>query len=519
MANDRSFNFNPDTGNGLRGHAARSAGLTIGAQAIKLVLRLASMTLLARLLSPEDYGLVAMAGSVTAVLGALREAGLSSATVQRPGITHEQVSALFWINCGLGVAVALFCLLLAPAAVWFFKHHELLLVIPCLGLTGLVGSLGIQHNAIMQRRMEFKQLMIRDLAGQICGFAAGYIAARSGAGYWSLVIMEATTVSVSTSAIWMGCSWRPSRPGGFAHAKPLIGFGANVTGATLLTHFSRGLDTMVLGHFYGSSIVGIYSRAQQLLSTPMGQITTPIMSVARPALSRAAEDPAKLNRITAELLGLISFCCAGIVAILIPTADGIVRIILGEHWSSVVPIFIALAPFAIIEPAAGMLASVLVASGHAAAMLRWRLISLFIIAGGLAVSVRWGPVAVAGTYAGLGLFVRMPQFMWLVCQKTGTSFGLLLGSLLPSLLKCVVTIASTWGIRQLFAHPANTVSTIILAMSAAAIYSVLTLATPGGRTQIGNIRKLVASARAKSTTKSNVPASPKASLVDNPLSS
>jgi O-antigen/teichoic acid export membrane protein len=513
MASDKPFSFNPESGNGLRNHAARSAGLTIGAQVIKFGLRLASMTVLARLLSPTDYGLVAMAGSVTAVLGAMREAGLSSATVQRPGITHAQVSALFWINCGLGIAVALICLLLAPVAAWFFNHRELLFVIPCLGLTGLVGSLGIQHNAIMQRRMEFKQLMIRDLAGQICGFAAGYAAARSGAGYWSLVVMEGSSIMVSTAAIWLGCAWRPSRPSGFAEVRPMIGFGAHVTGAALLTHFSRGLDTMVLGHFYGSSIVGAYSRAQQLLSTPMGQITTPIMSVARPALSRAAEDPAKLNRITTELLGLISFCCAGIIAMLIPAADGVVRLMLGENWNSVVPIFIALAPFAIIEPAAGMLASVLVASGHAAAMLRWRIVSLFIIAGGLAFSVRWGPAAMAGTYAVLGLFVRMPQFMWLVCQKTGTSFGPMLGALIPNLVRCLFAIAGTWVIRQLFEDPSNAISTIFLVLTSAALYLALSIATSSGRAQIGSIRKLVDSARGKSAAKAQPPVPPKANIV------
>jgi O-antigen/teichoic acid export membrane protein len=503
-----AFNFNPDASSGLRRHATRSAGLTIGAQGIKFALRLGSMTLLARLLSPNDYGVVAMAMAVTGVLASLREAGLSSATIQRPEISHTQVSTLFWLNCLLGLVVALLCVALAPVAAWFFNHQELLLVIPALGFSGLIGSIGIQHNALMQRRMEFKQLMLRDLAGQAGGFIAGYTAARLGAGYWSLVVMETATVIISTVAIWLGCPWRPSRPGAFADVKPLVNFGANVSGAALITHFTGGLNTMVLGYFHGPAAVGLYTRAQQLLSTPMGQVVTPLMSVARPALSRAAEDPTKLARVTGELMGLISFACAGIIAMLVPAADGIILLLMGERWLAAAPIFVALAPFAIIEPAAGMLASVLVASGHAAAMLRWRVVSLLVIVAGLALSVHWGPVAVAATYAGLGLFVRMPQFMWLVCRKTGTSFRLLLSTMVPSLLTCAAAIAGACGVRQLFPHPERPLVASLLALVAGAIYLGLNLATRPGRARFASIRQLVASTRAKPAKKTAAPNPP-----------
>lgn len=497
MSQPKSFDFNPDKRDGLRSHATRSAGLTVGAQVLKFGLRMASMTLLARLLSPDDYGVVAMATAITGVLGSLREAGLSTATIQRPDITHTQVSTLFWLNCAMGLAVAVLCGALAPVAAWFFHHQELVLVIPALGLVGLIGSVGIQHNALMQRRMEFKQLMLRDLAGQLGGFIAGYTAARLGAGYWSLVVMEAVTVLISTVAIWWGCAWRPSRPGRYAEVRSMVSFGANVSGAALLTHFTNGLNTMVLGYFHGSAAVGLYSRAQMLLSTPMGQVVQPIMSVARPALSRAAEDPQKLARVTGELMGLIAFTCAGIIAVLVPAADGLILLLMGERWLPAAPIFIALAPFAIIEPAAGMLATVLVASGHAAAMLRWRVVSLVVIAAGLAVSVRWGPVAVAATYAGLGLGVRMPQFMWLVCRKTGASFRELLGHLLPGLVIAALAIAGAFAARQFLTRPESLLSTIALIALSGSLYLGLSLATKSGRDRIEAIRKLVVAARSK----------------------
>lgn len=492
-----TFNFNPGSKQGLRGHAARSAGITVGAQAIKFVLRLTSMAVLARMLTPGDYGLVAMATAVTGVLGSIREAGLSSATIQRSEITHTQVSALFWLNLFLGCGIAVVCLASAPIAAAYFKHPELNLVIPALGAIGIIGSVGVQHTALMQRKMQFRQLMVRDVSGHIAGLAAGILAASLGAGFWSLVIMEAVSTTFSTAAIWLGCAWRPSSPGNFSEAKPLVKFGAHVTGGALIHHFSKGLDTLVLGGLFGSATVGLYSRAQHLLSTPMGQVVGPIMSVARPALSRAAESPERLGRATTDLLRLISLCCGAVICAMVPASDGIVRYALGPQWIESAIFFAGLAPFALVEPCGALLASVMVASGRPGELLKWRFFSIAIIAVGLAAGVSWGPKGVAVAYGASGLLLRIPLLMWYVSRLTGIPFRSLAGAVAPSVVIAIVAAAAGYGSRRLFPDPTSLAAVGAIAMGSLIVFVGLSVATKSGRGTIKQIRDLLVAMRSR----------------------
>lgn len=480
-AEKKPFRFDPPHGVGLRNHAARSAVITIGGQGVKLLLRIVSMSVLARLLTPADYGLVAMATSITAVLGAVREAGLSSATVQRKEITQVQVSVLFWLNVLLGASMFVVAIILSPLAAAFYKQPELVKIIPVFGLLGVIGSLGIQHMALMQRRMEFKKILTRDLAGQITGLFAGIAAARAGAGAWSLVIMEAVALTVSTATIWVACEWRPSKPGKFGEAIGLVKFGSKVMGGALVHHFSKGLDIVILGSLYGNASVGIYGRAQQLLAVPMAQVVTPIMSVARPALSRAAEEPKRMARATSDLLRLISFITAFVVALLVPISETVVVLALGEKWLQAAPIFAGLAPFAIVEPCGALLASVLVATGHPGELLRWRFISVGVIILGIISGITWGTVGVAIAYGLSGLLLRMPLLIWFVARITGIPMALMFNSLVPNLVSAAVAAVSGFAVKSMVSGLNEIFGVTLVLVASAIVYLLCTISSKKGR--------------------------------------
>lgn len=491
----RPFDFNPPANGGLRAHAARSFVVTLTAQGFKFLLRLLSMVVLARLLTPGDYGLVAIATSVTSVLGAIREAGLSSATIQRPEITDAQVSSLFWLNVFLGCAIALVCLVVAGPVATFFNHNELGLIIPALGGVGLIGSFGVQHTALMQRKMQFRELMVRDLLGAVAGLGVAIFVAYRGWGVWSLVMLEATTALVSTATIWLGCNWRPSAPGNFREAKSLVQFGAHVTGGALIHHISRGLDTVILGAFFGNVTVGLYSRAQQLLSTPMAQIVGPVMSVARPALSRAAQSTKRLSRATTDLLRLTSFCSAAVVGSVVPISDGIVRYALGVKWMDSAVFFAGLAPFALVESCGALLASVMVASGRPGALLKWRFFSVLITFGGLLIGVSWGAKGVAIAYGLSGLLIRVPLLLVYVSRVVHIPLSSLFGAIGYNVLFAVAACVSGYIARKFFIDPTELVAVAIVVFVSTSVFLLVSFSSKSGRAVFLQIHDLLVSVR------------------------
>ena len=197
----------------LKGRSVRGGLASMATQVAKLGLQVGSTMLLARILTPEDYGIFGMAVVVTGFLAMFNDLGLSMATVQRREITHGQVSALFWLNAGLGAAIALLAVLLAPAVAWFFDEPRLTPVIQLLAVSFFVGGLGVQHQALLRRQMRFGRLALLDATSLAAGIVAGVACAWRGYGYWSLVAMQVTLVATTVVGSWALCRWVPGRPG------------------------------------------------------------------------------------------------------------------------------------------------------------------------------------------------------------------------------------------------------------------------------------------------------------------
>ncbi len=470
----------------------QSGALMLGAQGGRFALRIVSTVVLARMLSPDDYGLVAMVAAISMTVNVLREGGLSSATVQRPRISHAQVSGLFWLNVLLGAGAMLLLVALAPVISWFYGRPELVFIAFAFAGIGLIGSLALQHEALLQRRMEFKRLAARDLIAHALGTTAGIVSAALGARYWSLIIMEAMTAAALVAGAWMASPWRPSPPRRLEGFGSLVRFGANVTGANLVGQFSRGLDAICLGYFFGAASLGFYNRAQNVLATPLRQVVTPVVNVARPALSRAAEQTQRFSEATSELLSLIAFSTALVVAVVLPASDWFIAIVLGPAWSSSVPIFAALAPFAFIEPCASLLSTVLVASGKPEILLRWKLVSVAIIGAGLLAGLPWGPIGVAASFAASGLLLRTPLFMWYVSRHTGLRFQSMIEATVPAVGAGMASAALAWVSRGALPEMSPIVGCLVVGPLAGVLYLGFCAFTAEGRLALSQARRVFA---------------------------
>ena len=187
----------------LKVRALRGALAKLCGQAGNFVLRLGFLAVLARLLSPQDFGLVAMVTVVTGVFALFTSAGLSSAAIQRHAITNRQISTLFWINILVGTALGAVCVGTASALVQFYHEPRLFWVTIAIAAGFVLNAAGVQHSAILQREMRYVAVTAIELLAQLASIAVGISMALAGFGYWALVGAAIISSAMSTAAMWV----------------------------------------------------------------------------------------------------------------------------------------------------------------------------------------------------------------------------------------------------------------------------------------------------------------------------
>ena len=479
----------------LKVRTVRGGAVTLGSQAAKLVIHVGSTAVLARLLTPEDYGLVAM---VTALLGfttLFRDLGLSIATIQRERITHEDVSGLFWINIMTGLALMLMIVACAPLIAWFYGRPHLLWVTFAYAGIIPITSLGSQHQALLQRSMRYGSLAVRDIVSLIAGVAAGITSGYLGLGYWALVVMQATTSVVAVIALWWQSGWRPGPLRWSKRLLSFLRFGGAVTLQNILRFIVSGLDSVLLGYFFGAGDLGIYNRARSLLVRPLEQFMPSAMNVATSAFSRLASDSVRFERSALRLLAIVACVGGWVVALVMGTAPWIVALLLGAQWNEVVPILTVLALFAFVSPSASILGTLLVVHGQPGRLVRWRVLSAPITAVALVAGLPWGPVGVGTTMALAGLLVRAPLFFWYAGRSLGIPAGRLFGSVLHYVFAGLLAAFVLMQIRGAWSPESPFVGLASYAALGTLLYVALVLCRQEGRAVVADVGTLVASSR------------------------
>lgn len=396
----------------LKHATVRGGAYTLLAQAAKFLLSLGATVVLARLLTPSDYGLVAMVAAFMSFAGIFRDLGLSMATVQKSEITHDQVSTLFWVNQGIGLLLALVVAACAPLVAWFYDTPALRSVTLLLATTFLLGGLTIQHQALLRRQMRFRALAAIEVAALVAGTAVAVLLALSGAGYWALVAREITVALAIAAGVWVLCGWRPGSPRRRSGSKTMLAFGGHLTAYNVVNYFSRNMDRILIGRRWGDQQLGLYSKAHQLLLLPIHQIQAPVASVAIPALSRIKDDPDRYRRYYCSAMTLIGYVTTPMIIAMAVLATEVVDLALGEQWHAAGPIFRVLAIAALGRPIADANYWIYISLGRTRRMLLWGAVSapLFVLA--FALGLPGGAMGVALGYALCALALRGPAFLW-----------------------------------------------------------------------------------------------------------
>jgi PST family polysaccharide transporter len=469
----------------LRGRSVRGGAMMMMAQGASFVLGLGSVAILARLLTPADFGLIAMVTAITGFVGMFKDAGLSMATVQREHVTHEQISTLFWINIALSLVLVAVVAALAPAIAWFYGQPRLLWIALAVGGTFLISGLTIQHQALLQRQMRFGVLAGINVTAVAAGVAAAILSALAGAGYWSLVIQVVAQLLVTVTGVWIACRWRPGRPVRGAGVRPMLAFGGHLTGFSLLNYLARNSDDVLIGRYWGAGPVGFYSKAYQILLLPIIQLNMPMSSVALPALSRLQDDPVRFKRFYHEAIGLLVFVGMPLVAFLLVEAQPVVLLVLGPRWAPSVAIFRALGIAAFMGTFGVAAGWAYIALGRTDRQLKWAMISVPVTVGSFVAGLRWGALGVAVAFS-LSQMLLFPFSMAFCYRGTFLRLRELAATLIRPAVASIGAAAGLFWIHRNWVHPHLHWQTIA---AGGAIYLVLYLAIwlamPGGARRIG----------------------------------
>lgn len=392
---------------GLGRKSLHSGVIFIAARGANIFVQLASTILLARILTPHDFGLVAMVIALVGFAPMLIDLGTSEASTQKTHITQADISALFWLN--IGVAAILTVLLAAGsgAVAAFFGEPSLTGIALALSSTFVLTALFTQHYALMRRAMQFRHIAMIDISANLIGSAVSVAMALTGWGYWSLVAKPIVTAALTVVFVWMSCHWVPGRPRFSSDVKELVGFGLGVTGFTMTDYLAKSADRIAIGYFLGAGPLGYFQNAFTIYANVLSILTEPVHNIAASSLSKLRNNIDELKRSWKMALSMLSFFAAPAFAILAVTGQDFVVLLLGQKWAPAGPLLCIFAVRGIAHSIERTMGWMHVAAGRADRWMWWGVYSaifqLLALAAGLPFGVTG--VAIAYTIAMFALFV------------------------------------------------------------------------------------------------------------------
>ena len=391
----------------IHGGIAKLAG-----QGATLVIRVTSIAVLARLLSPADFGIVAMMTVVTGLFDIMSTAGLSPATVQSASISDHQRTTLFWINVACCTVLGLVCILAAPLIVSFYDEPRLLWVAPAFAVIFLLNGLGGQHSALLERQLNYKTLTAIEVAGQFANASVAILLALIGVGYWALILGLIAQSTVMSSAYWLTSGWIPGLPRRGAPVNSLLRFGATVTLNNLIVFLAYNVEKILIGRYWGAPALGIYGRAYQLINLPTASLNAAVAGVALSSLSRLQGDPVRHRQYFLKGYSLLLSLTVPLTIFCALFGEDIVLVALGPNWMEAVPIFRLLTPTVLIFGVINPLGALLLSCGLQSRSLHLAMVISLVMICAIALGIPYGPTGVAFAFSTAMALWLVPHVIW-----------------------------------------------------------------------------------------------------------
>lgn len=443
------------TGGGLGRRAVRGAAVTSVGQGLRILIQLASVVIMARLLSPTDFGLFAMVMSIAGIAEVFRDFGLSQAAVQAPVLTERQRSNLFWVNTAIGAVLAVAVFLSSWGIAALYGRDELAPLAQLASIAFLLNGLATQFRASLNRALRFRSLAITDVAAAALGLGIGIVTGLAGAGPWALVAQLLGAAFATLVLVLVFSDWLPGLPRRGAAIGGFMRFGWNMVATQLVTYVGNNVDTVVIGVRFGAAQLGIYNRAFQLVMQTANQMRAPITNVAVPVLSRLQGAGARYwDFVRVGQVGL-GYTIVVVLAFVIGAGDPVTEVLLGQRWAAAAPVLSLLAVAAVFQTLNSASYWVYVSKGITGPLFRYNLVSVTIKVAAILIGSQWGMIGVAVGYAIAPMLSWPISLAWISRVIDGVptrtlAWGIVRMSLLAAwgatLAFAGSTVAEPWGV-------------------------------------------------------------------------
>lgn len=475
---------------GLRKTAIRGITWTVLKSVSSRLMGSAVFIVLARILEPADFGIVALASVFVVLISLLVESGFAEALIQRDTVTAKDLNSAFWMNNVMGVVLAIVLIVLADVISDPLGQPQLAPVLRVLSAVFVLSALSSVPQAILRRGLAFRAIAIRGVAATFAGGLVGIAMALAGAGVWSLVGQMVTNAAAGTVILWVLCSWRPGWSLSVESLRGLLRFSARILGERLALFASRRSDDLLIGLVLGPVALGFYTVAYRILLIFTEIIIWTLEGVAFPVLSRLQGDQERRARAFYVLIRLGAAVAAPAFLALAILAPELTQVAFGDRWLAAVPVMQALALVGIPHAAMYCNKAALNAAGRPDLSLRIALVTCVANVTAFALVVHWGILAVAISYA-VCSYLLVPVSVWSVVRVLRLSAQTYLRAFVAPLVSGMVMAAVVVGVRAWlvdgWSEPLRLL--VLLAVAAAAYLAMLCL------TALPDVKRVVSEAR------------------------
>lgn len=383
--------FREKTVNGVIWSASSQAG--------RQLVVLAANVVLARLLTPGDFGVIATAIIFSNFAFVIAEQGFSLALVQREEVTEAHLSSTFWVNLATGAALCALFAGLAPLAGRVYADPRLVPVMRLISSMFLVYPLGMIHKAVLTRRLEFRTLAVVEVLSAWAGGVCAVSLAWAGAGVFSIALQFVIEFVVSAAALWILCEWRPRLMFSAKAVGDLTNFSVNLLATSVFSYWVRNIDNLLIGLSLGAFQLGLYSRAYAVMLFPLSRVTWVFSRVMIRSFAIIREDPPRVRELFLKLTRTVSLITVPMMLGVVATAEPFVACVFGRQWMGMVTVLRVLAVVGMVQSVTSALSGIYLSHDKMGLNLRVSLWSNFLQVSGIVIGLRWGILGVATGYA------------------------------------------------------------------------------------------------------------------------
>lgn len=462
-------NIQPEESVSITRKAGRGVAWNFLAYGASKGVLLLTTSILARLLTKEDFGLVAVAVIAINYLSVVKDLGFGLALIQRRDDIDEAANTVFTINTILGFTLSLLVIPLAPLFAAYFDEPLVTPVLRWLGISFAINALGSVHISLLMRDLDYRRKFIPDMGNTIIKGIVSISLAFTGFGVWALVFGQIAGALSSVVLVWIVKPWRPRLKLNRQIAKQLARFGASVTGVDILNVFVDNLSYIIIGRLFGVAALGVFTMAYRLPEMLIIGNLWVIAGVIFPAFSSIQDKPDELRRGFLVSIRLVQLIAVPLCLGLFVAADPIVRVFFGEQWLETIPLLQILAIYSLIYSVGYHIGDVYKAIGRPDILLKLNILSIFIMIPALLTGSQFGLIGLAWGYLA-AIALDQAITIYVATRFVKVTFLDILKELKPAMLGALFMTPVAFGVLTLTSDVNVFLQLALVVLSGAAAY-------------------------------------------------